>query len=144
MMMIWRFIVAGLLLWPLEAAAVELRPITVVTGTAGLMHVPVEVTNTGDVAMACTLQLAHWYSMSLGTTPPGETFVMDLWFDPLRATYLALNGKQENMPVEAAWCGLAGRAYETRAEIALQRHAGKNPAAAKVACAADGGRLVCK
>lgn len=142
--MMRRLVIAGLLLFPLEATAVELRQIKVVTGTGGLIHVPVEVTNASSEAMSCTLQLAHWYSIDLGTTAPGHNALIDLWFDRSSATYLILNDKQENMPVEAAWCGLAGRAYETRSEISLRRHAGNNPVARKITCVAPGGRLSCK
>ena len=142
--MMRRLVAAGLLLWPLQAAAVELRQIKVVTGSTGLIHVPVEVANASGEAMSCTLQLAHWYSINLGTTAPGDNALIDLWFDTSSATYLVLNDSQENMPVEAAWCGLAGRAYETRSEIALRRHAGNNPVASKISCTAPGGRLSCK
>lgn len=139
----WRLIVAGILLWPTQVEAVELHHIDVVTGTAGLSHVPVDVRNTGATPLTCTIELAHWYSMSLADALPGGRTVIDLWFEPASGTYLILNGKQENMPVEALWCGISGRAYQTRTAIELDRSAGATPRPREMTCAAKDGRLVC-
>ena len=140
----WRLGVAAFLLWPIQAQAVELRQIDVVTGTDGLSHVPVDVRNTGVVPLSCTIELAHWYSITLGDALPGGRTVIDLWFDPAKGAYLILNGKQENMPVEAAWCGIAGRAYQTRTPIVLDRNTGANPQPREMTCTASGDRLLCK
>ncbi len=139
----WRLVLASLLLWPLHAQAVELRHIDVVTGTEGLSHVPVHVRNTGNVPLSCTIELAHWYSMRLPEALPGGRAVIDLWFDQASGAYLILNDKQENMPVESAWCGIAGRAYETRLPIVLNRSKGAVPAQRVMACNASSGRLAC-
>ena len=140
----WRLVFAGILLWPTLAEAVELRHIDVVTGTAGLAHVPIDVRNTGATPLSCTIQLAHWYSMSLGEALPGGRTVIDLWFDPVNGTYLILNEALENMPVEALWCAIAGRAYQSRAPIALNRSAGAVPKPRELTCAAPDERLICK
>lgn len=142
--MTWRLLVAGFLLWPLQAQAVELRHVEVVTGTAGMSHVPVAVRNTGAIPLSCTVELAHWYSLRLAEALPGGRTVIDLWFDPASGTWLILNDKQENMPVEAAWCGIAGRAYETRMPIALDRSTGATPTPRVMACAVSGGSLACR
>ena len=140
----WRLVIAGVLLWPLQAGAVELHHVDVVTGTQGLSHVPVDVRNTGIVPLSCTIELAHWYSMRLDDALPGGRAIIDLWFDPASGTYLILNGKQEQMPVEAAWCGLTGRAYETRMPITLDRGKGAAPVPRVMVCAASGEGLACK
>jgi hypothetical protein len=46
------------------------------------------------------------------------------------------------MPVEALWCGLEGRSYETRAAlgIARTRH---GPLPRATTCRVEDGRLVC-
>ena len=80
---------------------------------------------------------------SLCVIHEGRT-VIDLWFDPASGTWLILNDKQENMPVEAAWCGIAGRAYETRMPIALDRSTCATPTPRVMACAASGGSLACR
>jgi len=140
----WTFIIAGIILWPLEAGAVELHYNHVDKGTAGLSHVPVVVRNTGAAPMTCTIQLAHWYSLTLGDTLPGGRKVIDLWFNPKSGAYLILNDKQDNMPVEALWCGIAGRAFETRTAIALDRSEGGAPEPEVMRCAAVDAHLVCQ
>ena len=129
------------LVWPWSAAAVELRPAKVKTGTEGLISVPVEIANTGRDAIACTAQLAHWYSLEAASAAPGAMARIDLWFEPASGTYVLLNASQENMPVEALWCGIAGHAYATRAPIRLNHAAA---AARSIACSGIADRLVCK
>ena len=140
----WTFIIAGIVLWPLHAEAVELHCNHVDKGTAGLSHVPVVVRNTGAAAMTCTIQLAHWYSLSLEDALPGGRTVIDLWFNPKSGAYLILNDKQDNMPVEALWCGIAGRAFETRTALALDRSKGVAPKPETMHCAAVNDRLDCQ
>ena len=129
------------LLCPLSAAAVELRAVKVRNGTAGLVHVPVTIANTGASAIACTAQLAHWYSAVVGSAAPGAQVRIDLWYETATGAYLVLNETLDNMPVEALWCGIAGRAYATRALLPLSRDAAAPQA---LACAEDDERLVCR
>lgn len=142
--MVWRVFVLAILLSTISAGAVELRPVKVTRGTHGLTHVPVDVTNAGTEALTCTIQLAHWYSAAIVDTAPGASAHIDLWFAPASGTYLILNDKQDNMPVESLWCGIAGRAYETRAAIALDRQSRTAPAARKISCSVSGSHLSCK
>ena len=134
--MYWRLGLA-ILLCGSPAAAVELRAVTVKSGTDGLVGVPLTITNAGTSALACTAELAHWYSATVAPVPPGVAARVDLWFEPRTGTYILLNGKRDNMPVAALWCGIEGRAYETRAVIALE------PEARATACAPVAGRMVC-
>ncbi len=140
----WKIFIAGLLLWPVQASAVELHYNHVDKGTAGLSHVPVTLRNAGAVPMSCTIQLAHWYSITLADALPGASTVVDLWFDPAKGAYLILNAGEDNMPVEALWCGIAGRAYATRAAIVLDRAKGAEPKPALIKCAAAEDRLTCR
>ena len=48
------------------------------------------------------------------------------------------------MPVEALWCGIAGRAFETRTAIALARSKGAAPKPETMHCAAVNDRLDCQ
>jgi hypothetical protein len=141
---ICRFGLLVILLWSVPAPAVELRQVSARSGTDGLLSVPVTVVNTGAEPLVCTAQLAHWYSSAVGTAASGGRARIDLWFDPATGTFLLLNGKRENMPVESLWCGIAGRAYETRDSIVLDRGAGAKAAARVIGCAASNNRLVCK
>lgn len=139
----WKLLAACLLLWPLEAQAVELHYIHVVKGTQGLSHVPVTVRNTGITPISCTIQLAHWYSVGLGEALPGAHTDIDLWFDKASGTYLVLNDIEDNMPVEAVWCGIAGRAFATRMELPLDRSKGAAPEPELMRCTAGTDRLAC-
>ena len=121
--MTWRCAIIVMLISASPAFAVELR------------QVPVTITNSGTAPIACTAQLAHWYSTELGTAAPGARLRIALWLEGASGTYVMLNGAHENMPVEALWCGIKGRAYETRATIQLNR--------SDLACAPSSERLVC-
>lgn len=118
----WRCAVILLPIFASPALAVELRP------------APVDVTNKGTAPIACVAQLAHWFSTGLGTAEPGETLRIPLRLEPSTRTYVLLNVKNDHMPVEALWCGIAGKAYETRAAIERGQ--------TEVSCAGTG-RLVC-
>lgn len=138
------FAIVTFLVLASSANAVELRSLDVRSGTEGLVSVPLSLANATDAPMVCIGELAHWYSTELARAAAGETAQVELWFDPQTGTYTVLNGKQENMPVEALWCGLAGRAYETRAPIPLDRKQGAAPPALAVSCAMGDIRLYCE
>lgn len=127
-----------------QATAVELREIEVRKGTAGLALVPLNVTNTGATQLLCIGELAHWYSTEVARIDAGATVRVDLWFDPQSGTYAVLNDSEENMPLESLWCGRAGRAYETRARIVLDRDPDRAPEAIDLACAPHEGLVRCK
>lgn len=126
------------------ANAVELREIEVRTGTAGLAPVPLSLTNAGQVPLLCIGELAHWYSTEVALVEAGATVRVDLWFDPQTGTYTLLNDSDENMPLESLWCGRAGRAYETRARVTLDRRLNATPAALDLACNFDDGQVRCE
>ncbi len=125
-----------------SAQAVELHHITVRTGTDGLSPVSLTVANAGREPLACNADIAHWYSVELAAVAPGKTASLELWFDPSSGTYAALNDKRENLPVERLWCGIEGRAYATRSQIALDN--GAAPAARQLTCSDRTGSLACE
>lgn len=144
-LLLTRIFVAAVLALMTDAAAVELRHITVRTGTDGLTPVTLTVANAGIEPIACHADIAHWYSLELAKAAPGAVLDIELWFDPETGTYAALNDKGENLPVERLWCGMDGRAYATRALISLDRRAEKLPAAERaMRCVENGGRLSCQ
>jgi hypothetical protein len=136
-----RYLFSALLASASAAHAVELHQVEVRTGTEGLSPVSVVLTNAAGEAIACNADIAHWYSVELATAAPGAAMRIELWFDPETGTYAVLNDKDENLPVERLWCGFAGRAYETRAQIVLAPAA--PPAERPVTCADAAGRLSC-
>jgi hypothetical protein len=125
-----------------SAHATELHHITVRTGTDGLSPVSLTVANAGKEPLACNADIAHWYSVELATVVPGKAASLELWFDPKSGTYAALNDKRENLPVERFWCGIEGRAYATRSQIALDH--GAAPATLQLTCTDKSGRLICE
>lgn len=127
-----------------QVNAVELREIEVRTGTAGLTPVPLDVTNASEASLLCIGELAHWYSTEVARIETGATVRVDLWFDPKFGTYTLLNDSDENMPLEALWCGRAGRAYETRGRILLDRSPDRVPDALTLACTLLDGQVRCK
>ena len=124
------------------AEAVELRHITVRTGTEGLDQASFSVANRAAHPIVCIAELAHWYSAELGRAEAGAELRIPLWRDPSTGAFVALNDKTENMPVEALWCGLEGRAYETRAALRIER-ARQGAMPADIVCHEEGERLVC-
>ena len=80
-----------------------------VRGTAGLVEVPFAAANQGPGDMVCSAALAHWYSLDLGRAAPGGRVEASLWYDPKDGTMALLNGSKDRMPVQALWCGIAGR-----------------------------------
>lgn len=127
-----------------QANGVELREIEVRSGTAGLAPVPLSLTNAGQASLLCIGELAHWYSTEVARIEAGATVRVDLWFDPQTGTYTLLNDSDENMPLEALWCGRAGRAYETRARVTLDRRLNGTPAALDLTCDSDKSRVRCE
>jgi hypothetical protein len=136
-----RYLVSALLLSASAAHAVELHEVEVRTGTEGLSPVSLALTNASGEAIACSADIAHWYSVDLATAAPGAEIQIELWFDPETGTFSVLNDKRENLPVERLWCGFAGRAYATRSQIVLERTT--LPAERTVSCAGNAGLLSC-
>jgi hypothetical protein len=136
-----RYLVSALVLSASTVHAVELHHVEVRTGTDGLSPVSLALNNSAGEAIACSADIAHWYSVELATAAPGADIRIELWFDPETGTYSVLNDKRENLPVERLWCGFEGRAYATRAQIVLERAA--LPAERPVSCAGTADRLNC-
>ncbi len=126
-------------------AALPATAETAMTDTApvALVTVPVRVENLSDAPVLCAVQLAHWFADEMGRIAPGETLETALHADPADGTVYRLNAAGDRMPVEGLWCGIAGRAWETRAPLPLDRRAGTEPAPIAVTCAVAADRLAC-
>ena len=142
--MIWKTGILMAVACAMPVMAVELRPVKVHTGLDGLVSAEIKLTNVASVPLSCTAQLAHWYSSVVATVVPGGEAQIGLWFAPATGAFFLLNDKQDNMPVEALWCGLADHAYETRAAISLVRDSGAASGPRAVTCAVAGERLSCR
>jgi hypothetical protein len=124
------------------APAEEAQP--VVRGTEGTAAIPFTARNDGPARIACSAAIAHWYSFDLGEAGPGETVRATLWLDPATGEVSLLNELQDRMPVQALWCGLAGRSWATRSSVPLARRAGEAPGRIELTCASERDRLVCR
>jgi hypothetical protein len=103
-------------------------------------QISVEVKNRTDHPIACAAQLAHWFSADLGVAAPGDALRIDFTSDPATGTVFIRNVGGERMPVEAVWCGVEGRVWETRYQLDLAGAEGR-----RVACEAGAeGRLFCR
>ncbi len=139
----YRLLLSTMVLCATPALAVELHHIEVRKGTDGLVPAPLTIANDAAEPIACIAALAHWYSATLAEIAPGAKADIALWFDPKSGTVTALNDKQENMPIEALYCGLVGRTYATRAPIAFERRLSIAPEKRAVECREQGGVLQC-
>ncbi|TPK16641.1 hypothetical protein FJ872_18670 [Mesorhizobium sp. B2-5-9] len=138
-----RYILPVMLAFTSLANAVELHHVIVRKGTDGLDMVPLTISNAGKEGVSCNADFAHWYSEGIATIEPGMSARVELWFDPKTGTFTILNDKRENLPVERLWCGLAGRAYATRGQIALDRtDAAKGER--EVSCGMEQDSLACR
>ncbi|ESY96194.1 hypothetical protein [Mesorhizobium sp. LNHC229A00] len=138
-----RYVLPVMLAFTSLANAVELHQVIVRKGTDGLDMVPLTISNAGQEGVSCNADFAHWYSEGIATIEPGMSACLELWFDPKTGTFTILNVKRENLPVERLWCGLAGRAYATRVQIALDRtDAAKGER--EVSCGMEQDSLACR
>jgi hypothetical protein len=102
-------------------------------------QIAVEVKNRSGRPITCSVQLAHWFSAELGTAAPDGIISAGFVSNPATGTVFILNDAGERMPVEIAWCGFAGSAWETRGQLnftgADEIH---------ILCEAKGERLSCR
>ena len=112
-----------------ETAAVVER------GVEGLTRVPFRADNRSDGPIECEAAVAHWYSAKIGSAAAGGSVTGALWSNPATGAVFLLNDKQERMPVQSLWCGLAGKAAMTRADVYLERRQGVAEPAVRIACA---------
>lgn len=108
--------------------------LTPARGTEGLSPIEFSIENTGEIALSCALNLAHWYSLELGRAAHGVTLKATLWSDPETGAVVFLNPIGDQMPVERIWCGVADRSWETRIEMPFKRRMGDVESDIVLAC----------
>lgn len=137
-----------ILLWAifgLAAAAAASEPYRpyqgIERGHDGLRPLAFRALNSASEPIVCSVGLAHWYSAELGRAVPGEVVRAALWRDPATGVVSLLNETAHRMPVEALWCGFAGRAWATRSQIDLPR--ASVPTELDIDCRDGADRLLC-
>lgn len=103
-----------------------------------------EAVNGSGRPIACTAQIAHWFSFPVGRAAPGGAVRSGLLSDPSTGTVFIDNGAGDLLPVETLWCGFEGRAWETRHVVPLARRRGEAPGDVAVTCTPGDGRLRCR
>lgn len=112
---------------------------------AGMEPLAVSIANAAGTPITCHAEVAHWFSADLGEVAPGAERPLDLWRDPATGAVATRNAGGEFLPVERAWCGLGGRAYETRWQITLNSAAdAPAPAPQRLSCSVQDDRLACR
>lgn len=127
-------------LWSRTAA----DTIPVAPESGRLVRVPLTITNEDAQPITCPAELAHWYSVDLGTAAAHGSLTAVLWADPLNGTLFVANTKGEEIPVLRIRCGRADAGLENQAEVPLERHAGRVPLAISLACQSVNDRLTCR
>jgi hypothetical protein len=102
-------------------------------------QIAVEVKNRSGRPIVCSAQLAHWFSIELGSATLDGTISAGFVSDSATGTVFILNDAGERIPVEAAWCGFVGNTWETRSQI---NFTGTDEI--EVLCEARGERLSCR
>jgi hypothetical protein len=111
---------------------------------AGAQTLDIAVTNTGSETLVCRAAIAHWFSADLGEAAPGATLAFAFGVDVATGGVFQLNDRGDHMAVQRIWCGRKGADWPSRAEIPMDRRAGKVPAPIALNCAADpGGTTAC-
>lgn len=137
--------------WPdiLGVAAIMLagtiaQPATAGSTEGGMGRAAFEARNLSSRPIACTAQIAHWFSVSLGRAAPGDAVRTELLSDASTGAVFLDNGAGDLLPVEALWCGFEGRAWETRSLMPLARKRGEALTGLVMSCGDEGDRLHCR
>ncbi|MBT9432744.1 hypothetical protein JZM24_12525 [Candidatus Sodalis endolongispinus] len=134
-------LLSGLLLTHIASAGVTVK---YHRGTAGLKAFSVTVNNQGLLTLACQATTAHWYSVELGTLAPDATLSTRLWKNPATGEVFILNQHQDRLPLQRVWCGIAGDAWRTRADVALPTRRGPGVASILLRCVAGVDKIDCR
>lgn len=110
----------------------------------GQTPLTLRVVNETDAVIACTVQLAHWYSVDLGHIGPGNVVATTLWHDPDTGELALLNDHDDRMPIEGFWCALVGNVGEPQSHVPLPFTRGSLASGTSTAtCRMSEGRLIC-
>lgn len=111
-------------------------------------YVPVHMsaTNAGAEPLECQAVAGHWYSFDLGIGATAARLDFDLSVDPKTGTVVMYNSAKDPVPIETVFCGIKGKAWDTRfvfplRTIAEQAAIGK---ASDFQCEAKGDTVACR
>jgi hypothetical protein len=106
----------------------------------GSVPVRLEIANATGAGLECQALAAHWYSFPVYPVAPGAAVAFAFTF---ARGVVSVPGSR--LPVEALYCGYAGRAWATRGDIPVRDVAARAAAGggARVTCRASGESVAC-
>ncbi len=107
----------------------------------GSVAVRLDIANATGAGLECQALAAHWYSFPVRRVAPGQDLAVEFAFSG-GVVFTPGNA----LPVEAFYCGLAGRAWATRGDVAIRDVLARAAAAggtARLTCRAAGGSVAC-
>lgn len=111
-------------------------------------YLPVQITvdNQTGGRLECQAVAGHWYSFDLGTGAAAATMTFDMAVDPMTGTVVMWNSAMDPVPLESIYCGIAGKAWDTRFTFPLRRIAETADAdeTSAFVCEAAEGRVACR
>ncbi|RLR17397.1 hypothetical protein D8L93_09550 [Sodalis-like symbiont of Bactericera trigonica] len=67
-----------------------------------------------------------------------------MWENPATVEVFILNQHQDRLPLQRVWCGIAGDAWRTRADVALPTRHGPSVASIRLWCVAGIDQVDCR
>jgi|GEM_PF-1141064 len=110
----------------------------------GTINLTLRIDNRSSERLICEATIAHWFSMSLPAIDPGEAGNRVVVFDKHDGTISVPGPTGELMAIETLWCGIAGRAWETRSLLALDRSRFDRAEQRHFHCTVKDSRLHCR
>jgi len=112
------------------------------------VYLPVRITaeNRTGGPLECQAVAGHWYSFDLGTGAAAQTMAFDMAVDPKTGTVVMWNSAHDPVPIETVFCGIGGKAWDTRFAFPL-RHIAETAEAGRASafvCEAAAGRVECR
>jgi hypothetical protein len=103
----------------------------------------IDVRNRAHVTLECHAVAGHWYGFDFGTIPAGATTRIVFGLDRGSGTVSLPNSLNQRLPIQYVYCGRAGDAWHTRADLPLRRLAdGARPAI--ITCRDSGAGVACE
>jgi len=77
--------------------------------------------NRSGATLECHAIAGHWYGFDLGTIAAGRDMTVTVGIDPATGTISLPNSLHQPVPLQSIYCGVAGEAWRTRADLPLHR-----------------------
>lgn len=116
----------------------------ILAATAPLVDLPTVIRNDTTSTLECHAVAGHWYGFDLGTIAPGAQARVTLGLDRRDGTVSLPNPAGARVPIQYMYCGVAGDAWHTRADLPLRRMAQESGTDAIATCHGGPAGLRCE